>query len=217
MTQTIQTGGDTTVTGSAVSGTAGNALATVDTIAIAAGNLADNVSEANMATGNGNNSTNSVGNHNNSSNDNTDGDNSNIFALAAAAAEGDDVWDILSGILTGNGNDNGHNRFVTDNNTILLGHQRQRQCQPADVGCGQQHQQPVEFVQPRDRWDRPQCRCDSRHRWKQHRRRCSDRRGQRQQHRRGSRRSTPRVPSAPTSVGPWERLWAARISAHRFR
>ena len=113
-TQTNQTGGVTTVTGSAESGTAGNAEATTDTTATAAGNLADNTLEVNTATGNGNNSTNSVGNHNNSSNTNSAGDNSGVLALAAPAAD-DPLWEIL----TGNGNDNGHNSFVADNNTLI--------------------------------------------------------------------------------------------------
>jgi len=115
-TQTNQTGGDTTVTASAESGTAGNAEAITDVIAIVAGNLADNTFEANIATGNGNNSTNSVGNHNNSGNTNSAGDNSGFFALAApAAASADPLWEIL----TGNGNDNGHNTFLADNNTLI--------------------------------------------------------------------------------------------------
>ena len=115
MTETNQTGGETTVTASAESGTAGNAEAITELIAIAAGNVAENTSEANIAIGNGNNSTDSVGNHDNSGNTNTAGDNSGIFALAAAAAGDDTLWDIL----TGNGNDNGHNTFLADNNTLI--------------------------------------------------------------------------------------------------
>ena len=91
-----------------------------------------------------------------------------LSSMTAPTANAD--WWILSDILNDNGNDNGHNRAVTDNNTLIAAIERQRQCQPADVGCGQQHQQPVESVQPRYRWRSRQCQCDSRCRWKQHRR-----------------------------------------------
>ena len=120
-TTTTQIGGDTIVTASAESGSAGNAIATTVTTATAAGNLSDNFSLVNLLSNSGNRSTNSVGGHNNSSNTNTAGDNSTVFGLAAAAAvDADpDVWEILSGILNGNGNNNGRNRFLADNNTLI--------------------------------------------------------------------------------------------------